>query len=256
MSTHLRVFYGGLCYLAFQCTYLYLIGFLANVIVPKGIDSGTAAGTLTAVITNLALVALFGLQHSVMARPGFKAWWTRVIPASIERSTYVLATAVVLAVLYWGWQPLPQQIWHIDHAVGRSVAWSLFACGNLLVLCSTFMIDHFDLFGLRQVYTDWRGLVYHAPPFQVVWLYRAVRHPLYLGFFLVLWSTPDMSFGHLLFAVGMSIYILIGVRFEERDLVAAFGEPYARYQESTPMIVPRLGGGCPFHRGSHAARAP
>lgn len=255
MPTSLRVLYGGLCYLAFQCAYLYLIGFLANLVVPKGIDGGDGASTLPAVLTDLSLVALFGLQHSVMARPGFKAWWTRLVSASLERSTYVLATSLVLGVVYWAWQPLPQQIWQLEHSVGRDVVWALFGLGNLLVLCSTFMIDHFDLFGLRQVYADWRGRVYQAPPFQVAWLYRVVRHPLYLGFFIVLWSTPDMTLGHLLFAAGMSLYILIGVRFEERDLVVAFGDVYTRYRESTPMILPRPGGGgCPFH--GRAAREP
>lgn len=255
MGATLGLIYGGLCYLAFQASYLYLVGFLTNLYVPKGIDGGDGAPLAGAVAINLALLALFAVQHSVMARPAFKAWWTHLVPATVERSTYVLATSMVLGVLYWWWQPLPQTVWQIETPAARGLLWGLFTIGNVIVLCSTFMIDHFDLFGLRQVYTRWRERSYHAPSFRVAWLYRFVRHPLYLGFFLAFWSTPDMSLGHLLFAAGMSAYILIGVRFEERDLAASFGEAYERYQASTPMVVPRIArGGCPFHAGDSAAR--
>lgn len=253
MTRRLGFVYGSLCYVAFQLAYLYLVGFLANLYVPKGVDGGIGAPSMLAVPFDLALIALFGVQHSVMARAGYKKWWARVVPAPLERSTYVLATSLTLAAIYWLWQPLPQTLWQVEHPVARGIAWVLFAIGNLIVLSSTFMVDHFDLFGLRQVHAHWHGRPYVAPQFRVAWLYRAVRHPLYLGFLILLWSTPDMSFGHFLFAAGMSTYILIGVRFEERDLARSFGEPYACYRESTPMIVPRLSGqGCPFHRGSRA----
>jgi protein-S-isoprenylcysteine O-methyltransferase Ste14 len=255
MRKSLGLVYGGVCYLAFQITYLYLVGFLANLYVPKGIDGDVAAAPMLAVPINLAIIALFGLQHSVMARPAFKSWWTRYIPEPFERSTYVLATSIALASIYWLWQPLPQAVWHVEHPAARGFAWTFFVLGNLIVLCSTFMIDHLDLFGLRQVHAHWRGRPHISPAFRVAWLYRAVRHPLYLGFVLVLWSTPDMSVGHLLFAGGMSLYILVGVHYKERDLTTGFGEAYTRYRETTPMILPRLpGGGCPFHRPNPATK--
>ena len=256
MGGLMGMIYGGVCYVAFHAAFLYLVGFLTNFYVPKSIDGGAAGGTAVAVAVDLALIALFGLQHSVMARPAFKTWWTRIVPDTLERSTYVLATSLVLGVIYGLWQPLPHVVWHVDHAAARGMLWTLFALGNLVVVAATFMIDHFDLLGLRQVYLRWRGQRYSAPPFRVAWLYRVVRHPLYLGFFLVFWATPDMSVGHLLFAAGMSAYILVAVRYEERDLVTAFGDTYERYREAVPMVVPRIARkGCPFHAASKSARS-
>lgn len=243
-GTVARVFpllYGVLCYVLFFGAFLYLIGFLGNFAVPKGIDDGTPPNTAIALVTNLGLIALFGFQHSVMARPAFKRVSTRIVPRSIERSTYVLATSVVLAAIYWLWQPMPQVVWQADSPFLRTFVWCVFGTGLLIVLLSTFLIDHFDLFGMRQVYTRFRGTPYEHPPFRVVAFYRLVRHPLYTGFIIALWATPDMTVGHLLFAAGMTTYILLAVPLEERDLSAALGGDYDRYRESVPMLLPRPG---------------
>jgi len=248
MSRLTGLLYSIGCYLAFHFAFAYLLGFLANRFVPKGIDDGAPAPLAFALGLNLLLLALFAAQHSVMARPRFKQWWSRLVPPPLERSTYVLATSLVLALLYWLWQPLNTPVWHLEHALVRTLAWGGFAAGALVVVGATFMIDHLDLFGLRQAYLHWRARTYVPPRFQVAWLYRWVRHPLYLGFFLCFWATPDMSLGHLLFAAGMSVYVLVAVRYEERDLLAAFGADYERYQREVPMVVPgRRPGRCPVH---------
>ena len=245
--------YGVLCYLAFQVAFLYFIGFLCNAGVPKSIDGDATMATSRAIVINVGLIVLFGLQHSVMARRGFKKALSRLIPESVERSTYVLATSVVLGLVYALWQPLPQVIWQVDGDLPRAALWLLFGLGTLVLVGTTFMIDHFDLYGLRQVYLRWRQRSYTSPPFRVAWLYRFVRHPLYLGFFVMFWSTPDMTLGHFVFALGMSLYILIGVRFEERDLLAAFGDTYARYQQQVPMILPGpRRSGCPIGQVQHS----
>ena len=231
--------YGLGAYGLFFAAFLYLIGFLANQVVPKGVDDGVSVSMGFALMTNFGLIALFGMQHSVMARPRFKRWLTRFVPHSIERSTFVLAASLVLVLLYWQWRPMPQVVWHV-HSVWLSTAlWTVFAAGFLLVLLSTFIIDHFDLFGLRQVYLNLMQRGYTHLPFKVTYFYKFVRHPLYLGLLLAFWSTPDMTLGHLVFALGMSAYVFIGVRFEERDLETILGDDYRRYRERVPMLLPR-----------------
>ncbi len=241
MARFLSLAYGLICYGLFFGVFLYFIGFLANVGVPKGIDGGTPPGTLPALAIDLALIALFGVQHSVMARRWFKTAWTRVVPRSIERSTFVLASSLVLALIYWAWQPIPLTIWKVTAPWLAGLMWGLFATGLVVILLSTFLIDHLDLFGLRQVYLRFVERPYTHPRFKVVSFYRLVRHPLYTGFILALWFTPHMTVGHLVFAAGLTAYILIAVRFEERDLVATLGERYRRYRDAVPMLVPRPG---------------
>jgi protein-S-isoprenylcysteine O-methyltransferase Ste14 len=227
----------GLFFLAF----LYLVGFLAGHYVPKGIDDGAPTSTGLALLVNLGLVALFGLQHSIMARPAFKRRITELISPSVERSTFVLATSLVLVLLFWQWRPMGEVIWHVGSGWGAGLLWALFAAGFLIVLASTFIIDHFDLFGLRQVTLNLMGRAYAHPPFRVTWLYRFIRHPLYLGLVIAFFATPHMTAGHLVFAVAMTAYIFIGVRFEERDLATFLGEDYRRYRERVPMLLPSVG---------------
>jgi protein-S-isoprenylcysteine O-methyltransferase Ste14 len=241
--------FGVTSYGIFFASFLYLIGFLANFAVPKGIDTGPAIATLPAVIVNLALIALFGLQHSIMARPGFKAVWTKVVPPSIERSVYVLLASLTLVALYVFWQPLTGIVWQASSSEAVVVAWSLYGLGLGLVLLSTFLINHFDLFGLRRVFLELRRKPYTEIPFQVRFLYRFVRHPLYVGWFITFWATPVMTVGHLLFAIGMSAYILIAVRYEERDLVKHLGRDYVDYSRRVPRFVPRIGAGHEAVRG-------
>jgi protein-S-isoprenylcysteine O-methyltransferase Ste14 len=240
MGRYVAFLYGIVCYAIFFVTFLYLIGFLANFLVPKSIDVGTLAPLGTALAIDIALIALFGIQHSVMARPAFKAAWTKVVPESVERSTYVLLSSVVLIVLYWLWRPVPAVVWEAQAPWLVGLLWGLFALGFGLVLVATFVINHFDLFGLRQVFLRLREKPYTDLPFQVRFLYRFVRHPLYVGWFLAFWATPHMTVGHLLFAIGMSGYILIAVRYEERDLVRHLGQAYVDYQKRVPKFVPRL----------------
>jgi protein-S-isoprenylcysteine O-methyltransferase Ste14 len=233
--------YGVACYGVFLFAFLYAIGFLSNLFVPKGIDTDAGAITLTAVLIDFGLVGLFGLQHSIMARPRFKATWIKVIPSSVERSTYVLATSLVLMLLFWQWRAMGAVIWQAEAAWAETLLWAVFAAGWGLVLLSTFVIDHFDLFGLRQVTLNLLGKDYTDPEFKVTFFYKFVRHPLYLGFFFAFWGTPTMTFGHLVFAVGMSAYILIGVRYEERDLLEFLGEDYHKYRDRVPMLIPQPG---------------
>lgn len=232
--------YGVVCYCVFFVTFLYAIGFVGNLLVPRSIDSGAAGPAVMALIVNLALLGLFAMQHSGMARQGFKRWWTRYVPQSVERSTYVLLSSLALILLYWLWQPLPELIWDVQNDIGAAVLWALFAAGWLIVLLSTFMTDHFDLFGLRQVYLHLRGIPYTPPPFRQIALYRYVRHPIMAGFIIAFWATLQMSAGHLLFAVVTTLYILAGVYLEERDLLRVFGERYAQYRQQVPMLIPGL----------------
>lgn len=243
MGRLLALLYGVICYAIFFGTFLYLYGFLSNTLVPKGIDTGVATATGTALIINLLLLALFGVQHTVMARPEFKERWTKIVPMAIERSTYVLITSAVLILLYWQWRPMTGVVWEVDAAWGRTLLWAVFLGGLLVVLLSTFIIDHFDLFGLRQVWLNFRQRSYSHPGFKVTFFYKFVRHPLYVGWIMTFWGTPSMTTGHLLFAVGMTAYIFVAIRYEERDLVRFLGDDYARYREKVPMIIPTIGKG-------------
>jgi protein-S-isoprenylcysteine O-methyltransferase Ste14 len=230
--------YGIACYSVFFVTFLYLIGWVTGLAVPFAIDSAPRSGALVALAVDVALIALFGVQHSVMARPAFKRWLTKVVPASIERSTYVLASTAALILLIAAWQPIPFAIWRTEGALATALqAGSLLGFG--IVLYSTFLIDHFDLFGLRQVFLAWRAQPYTEKRFVTPQLYRFVRHPLYVGWMIAFWCTPVLSVGHALFASGLTMYILIAIRYEERDLAAMLGEPYRRWRETTPMFVPR-----------------
>lgn len=233
--------YGLLAYALFLATFLYLVGFVTEIAVPKSVGSGTAAATGVALVTDVALLALFAVQHSVMARPRFKRWWTRVVPPALERSTYVLLAGVCLLLVFRFWQPLSGTVWRVEAPAGRYLLWGLCALGWLTVLLSTYHISHAHLFGLRQVYERLRGLPPWEPGFQVPGLYRHVRHPLMLGFLLAFWATPRMTTGHLLFAGVMTVYILAALRLEERDLVDAFGDRYRRYRRQVPMLVPLPG---------------
>ena len=237
MSRILIPLYGAASYVVFLASFLYAVGWLGNFLVPKSIDSGSAAGLAEAVLVNLGLLTAFALQHSVMARPGFKRWWTRIVPAAAERSTYVLLASLLLFAVCLGWQPLPQVVWEARGA-GATVLWALFVLGWLVVLSATFMINHFELFGLRQVYLEAQGLSYTAPRYVERMLYRFVRHPIMLGFLIAFWSGPTMTMGHLLFAGVTTAYILLALQLEERDLVKEHGASYASYRERVPMLIP------------------
>jgi methanethiol S-methyltransferase len=232
--------YGVLSYVCFLVTFLYAVGFVGGFAVPRSLDSAAAGRIGVAVAVDLFLLALFALQHSIMARPAFKRWWTRIVPEPAERSTYVLASSLALLLLFWLWRPIGGVVWQVEHPVGQAVLHGLFAAGWLTVLVTTFLIDHFDLFGLRQVWLHLRGEPYRPLGFVTPGPYRHVRHPLYVGWLLAFWATPTMTAAHLLFAVMTTSYILVAIRFEERDLRAVHGESYAEYRRSVPMLVPRV----------------
>lgn len=246
MSRLFVFLYGIASYALFFAVFLYLLAFSVDLpLVPKTVSSGEPGPVLPAVLINLGLLLLFGIQHSVMPRRGFKRWITRVLPQPMERSTYVLATSVVLVLMFMYWQPLPGTLWQVEHVALVSVLWGLNALGWTLVLVSTFLTNHFDLFGLRQV---WLNLVRHSyspVPFREILLYRWVRHPMMVGLFIALWAVPTMSLSHLFFSLGMSIYILIGVHFEERGLREELGQPYRDYAARTGRFLPRLGTASP-----------
>ncbi len=230
--------YGMSCYVLFLATLLYLMGFVANIVVPKSIDSGAEAQVWQAVFINTLLIALFGIQHSVMARPGFKNWWTRIVPPPVERSTFVLMTCLLLGLLFWQWRPIASVVWQVNDSSTRLILGGLCVTGWGLVLYSSFLIDHFDLFGIRQVFLYLRGREYSLPTFKLPVLYKLVRNPLMLGLLIAFWSTPDMTYGHLLFSVVVTAYIFVGVSLEERDLANLLGERYRRYREGTAMLIP------------------
>lgn len=230
--------YGTLAYLIFLGTFLYAVGFIGNFGVPTTLDGAARQPIAVSLIIDVALLTLFAVQHSVMARKWFKEWWTRTVPKQLERSTYVLFSSAALILLFWQWRPLGGVVWSIDDPVGRLVLRGMFAFGWGLVLFSTFLINHFDLFGLRQVWLYLLGRPYTTLQFGTPGPYRLVRHPLYVGWLFAFWSTPTMTFAHLLFAIATSAYILLAIQFEERDLVREHGDTYEAYRRSVPMLIP------------------
>ena len=229
--------YGVTSYAIFFVTFLYAAGFVGNLVVPKSLDAAPVSPLGTSLLINLGLLGLFAVQHSVMARPAFKRVWTQIVPEPIERSTYVLASSLALILLFWQWRPLGGMVWDVQDPVGRALLYAGFAFGWLLVLVTTFLINHFDLFGLRQVWLHLRGRPYQPLPFKTPGPYRIVRHPLYVGWLFAFWATPTMTVTHLLFATVTTAYILVAIRLEERDLVDAHPE-YADYRKRVPMLVP------------------
>ena len=231
--------YGAFAYVAFLGAFLYTIGFLAGAVVPKGVDDGAVHPAWQAVLVDLALLGLFAVQHSVMARPWFKERWTRIVPKAVERSTYVLAATAALVLLLWLWQPLPTTVWSVGSGWARAALWSLYLLGWGFLVLSTFSLGHFDLFGLRQVLARARDRRYAEPGFHDPLLYRVVRHPIMVGFLIAFWAVPQMSAGRLLFAAAATAYIMVGVRLEEHDLKRQLGAPYAEYLARVPRFVPR-----------------
>ncbi|HMJ93135.1 MAG TPA: isoprenylcysteine carboxylmethyltransferase family protein [Allosphingosinicella sp.] len=242
MTRAIYLLFGVLAYLIFFLTFLYLIAFTGNLPwVDVTVDRGGILGPVTmALIVDVALIALFGLQHSIMARAGFKRAWTRIVPEPIERSTYVLLASLALIILFLLWRPIPAIVWSVENETGAAILWALFGLGWLVVLVSTFLLNHFELFGLRQVWSHARGSAIPPPEFRQPMFYKWIRHPLYSGFFLAFWATPQMSAGHLLLAAGMSVYMLIAISYEERDLVRLFGDRYVEYRGKAGMLTPKL----------------
>lgn len=242
--------YALVSYGIFTVSFLYALGFVGNYVVPKSIDVGGQSNVSEAIVVNLLLMSLFAIQHSVMARPSFKRWMTALLPAACQRSTYVLLSSLILLLLFWQWRPIPAPIWQAS-GIAALLLTGVHWLGWLIVFSSTYMIDHFDLFGLRQAFSAWRGAEMPGQSFRTPLLYKIVRHPLMLGFLIAFWATPEMTAGHLLFALANTAYILVGLQFEERDLIAEFGATYQQYRRQVPMLVPRL-----FGRRSTDDRGP
>jgi len=238
MNRLIALIYGLACYAFFFVTFLYAQAFVENFPVPRTIDIGPYAPTTEALIINLVLMSLFAIQHSVMARPQFKAWWTQFVPKSVERSTYVLFATLALALLCWQWRPIPAVVWHVSNPVIAGVITGVSILGWLIALTSTFLINHFELFGVHQVANNLSGHEMPAQRFRTPLFYNFVRHPIYLGFIIAFWAAPTMTAGHLLFAAVTTAYIFIGILLEERDLVDLFGEDYRRYRQRVAMLVP------------------
>jgi protein-S-isoprenylcysteine O-methyltransferase Ste14 len=230
--------YGAAVYAFFLATFCYAIAFVGNLWVPKTIDSGAAPGIAEAIAVNLVLLAIFALQHSIMARRSFKRWWTGIVSPAVERSTFVLAATAALALLLWQWRPMPAVVWQVENQAAVTAIWAVFWLGWGVLLLATFLINHFELFGLRQVFARLTGRSIPEAEFRTPMLYRYVRHPIYLGFIMGFWAAPVMSAGHLLFAIGGTGYIFVGIWFEERDLIAQFGDKYRRYRDQVGMLLP------------------
>lgn len=239
MKRYLALLYGLVSYAMFVGTFAYLAGFVCD-LAPKSIDSSPADPLWVAMSVNALLIGLFGVQHSVMARPAFKRWWTKYVPEPVERSTYVLFSNLALIVLFWGWRPMGGVIWDIQQPVGRVALYALAAAGWLGVFATTLLINHFDLFGVRQVWLYFQGKPYTAPGFVTPGPYKLIRHPLYLGWMTAFWATPTMTVTHLVFAIGTTAYMLIAIPFEERDLLKFHGEKYASYRNRVPMLIPSV----------------
>lgn len=242
MARAFYLLFGGVAYLIFFATFLYLVAFVGNCpAIPYAVDRGPAGPLPVAIAVNLALIALFGLQHSVMARAPFKRAWTRIVPVPVERSMYVLLASLCLLLLFVFWRPIPGIVWSVENQIAAYALWALFGLGWLIVLVSTFLLSHFELFGLTQVWGHAQGSAPAAPVFRTPLFYKRVRHPLYSGFILAFWATPVMSWGHALLAAGMTLYILIAIVHEERDLVGLFGEDYEAYRGRAGKLIPKLG---------------
>jgi methanethiol S-methyltransferase len=235
--------YGLVCYVGFVGTFLYLAAFLGNLLAVGSMDSPAKGPLWQALLIDTLLVGVFAVQHSVMARPKFKQWWTRFVAEPLERSTYVMFSNLALILLFWQWRPMGGEVWDVQDPVGRGIFHGLFVVGLLIVLVATFLINHFDLFGLRQVWLYLQGKPYTSLSFTTPGPYKMIRHPMYVGWLLAFWATPTMTIAHLVFAVGMTSYILVAIRFEERDLVEYHGEAYAEYRRTVAMLVPLPGGG-------------
>jgi len=238
MSRTLAFVYGAICYVIFLFAFLYVIGFVGNVVVPKSVDTGAEGPLVTALIIDGVLLSLFAVQHSVMARQWFKKKWTQIIPEPIERSTYVLLASLILLLMFWQWQPIRTVVWDVENSTGRLLLKGLFWIGWGSVLFSTYLIDHFALFGMKQVTNYQKGVQGESLPFKTPALYKMTRHPLYLGFIVAFWSTPHMTVGHLFFAIMTTAYILVAIQFEERDLISFYGEQYRNYRQKVSMLIP------------------
>jgi len=238
MGRILAVVYGIVAYIVFLASFLYAVGFVGGFFAPKTIDTPTRTGTAMALLVDALLLGLFAIQHSVMARPGFKAVWTRFVPRSVERTTYVLIASLLLFLIYWQWRAMPGIVWNVPYGAGHVALVAGFWLGWLVVLLSTFMVSHLDLFGLRQVLLNFKGQAYSHPPFMTRGLYRLVRHPIMLGFIIAFWATPKMTYGHLFFALATTGYILVALQLEEKDLSNQLGDAYREYRRRVPMLVP------------------
>ena len=239
MKRTLFIAYSLICYALGMGIIVYLLGFIIDAGLPKTIDSGTGTTSISAIATNIALLVMFGVQHTVMAQPGFKKWWTRIMPEPIERSTYVLVTVVTFSIFFTLWQPMTKQVWNVKFEAARMTLYALYALGWFTVVLSTFLINHFELFGLPQAFKAMEPGA-HQSKFRTPLLYKLVRHPMMAGFIIAFWSAPTMTAGHLLFSAGMTVYILIAVQIEERKLVNSFGEQYHDYRQTTPALVPGI----------------